>query len=396
MSHLLINHSPDLKKLRDEGFEVEIKGAYLLVHNVPYVNSKKEISFGSLVTNLSLTADITIRPDTHVIYFIGEHPCNKDGNIIEGIKHQSQEQNLDSNNGLITNHSFSSRPPKGYYDDYYEKITTYVKIIMSQAEAINPDVKVKTFKVIENDEISNVFNYLDTNSSRAEINDMSNRLSGLKIAIIGLGGTGSYVLDLVSKTSVKEIHIFDGDILYQHNAFRIPGAISKEELDCKPKKVSYHFDIYSKIHKKNTIVPHDYYINSSNLEEILEMDFVFICIDNSDFKEILINKLIENNNKFIDTGIGVDVIDGLIKGSIRITASDSSKNDHVKNRISFSDDGNDDYSQNIQIAELNSLNASLAVIKWKKMFNYYHDLTKDYNSIYNIDINNIINDETNS
>jgi hypothetical protein len=32
-----------------------------------------------------------------------------------------------------------------------------------------------------------------------------------------------------------------------------------------------------------------------------------------------------------------------------------------------------DYDGNIQIAELNSLNAALAVIKWKKLCGFYND-----------------------
>jgi tRNA A37 threonylcarbamoyladenosine dehydratase len=54
------------------------------------------------------------------------------------------------------------------------------------------------------------------------------------------GGTGSYVLDFVAKTPVKEIHLFDGDIFDQHNAFRAPGAPSGEELEQRLKKVAVH------------------------------------------------------------------------------------------------------------------------------------------------------------
>ncbi|WP_318271316.1 ThiF family adenylyltransferase [Sphingobacterium cellulitidis] len=46
------------------------------------------------------------------------------------------------------------------------------------------------------------------------------KLERQKIAIIGLGGTGAYILDMVAKTPVKEIHLFDGDSFDQHNAFR--------------------------------------------------------------------------------------------------------------------------------------------------------------------------------
>ena len=65
-----------------------------------------------------------------------------------------------------------------------------------------------------------------------------------------------------------------------------------------------------------------------------------------------------------------------------------------KERISFSE-GNehDEYRQNIQIAELNALNASLAVIKWKKICGFYYDIDKEMHSLYAIDDNSIINDD---
>ena len=391
MSHKLINHSPDLKKLQDEGFELEIKGGYLLVGNVPYVNSRKEIAYGTLVSELALVEDKTTTPPTHVVYFLGDHPCNNDGNIIEQIKHTSENKTLSE--GIIVNHSFSNKPPEGYIN-YYEKITTYIKIISAQAESINHLVTAKTFKVIESNDPDIVFNYSDTNSSRADTNIVSAKLENLKIGIIGLGGTGSYILDFVAKTPVKEIHLFDGDVFLQHNAFRAPGAIPVDKLKEQPKKVAYLHEVYSKMHKH--ITPHDCYIISSTLEEICGLDFVFICIDDGEAKKIIVEKLLENNISFIDVGIGVEIVDGMLTGSVRVTTCTAEKNDHLNTRIPFSNKANDDYSQNIQIAELNALNASLAVIKWKKLYNYYHDLEKEHNTIYSINVSQIVNNETNS
>ena len=109
---------------------------------------------------------------------------------------------------------------------------------------------------------------------------------------------------------------------------------------------------------------------------------------------MLIEKLLGKQIPFVDVGIGIDIIDGALTGSARVTMGTASKNDHVERRISFTNDGNEDYARNIQIAELNALNAALAVIKWKKHFGFYHDLEKEHHSSYNIDINKLINDET--
>ena len=44
MSAKLISRSPDLKRLMDEGYEVAIVDGFLILHSIPYVNSKREIA----------------------------------------------------------------------------------------------------------------------------------------------------------------------------------------------------------------------------------------------------------------------------------------------------------------------------------------------------------------
>lgn len=390
MSHKLISHSPDLKRLRDEGYEIEVKNAHLLVHSIPYVNSKREIVRGMLVTPLGdLAGDRTAKPKDHVIHFAGEHPCDKEGNIIKGIQHSSGRKTLAE--GIEVDHSFSNKPPSGYAD-YYEKVINYIRIIISQAQAIDHTATAKTFKVVEPNDPDIVFNYLDANSSRAEIEAISAKLQHLKVAIIGLGGTGSYILDFVAKTPVREIHLFDKDDFLSHNAFRAPGAASIDALRKQPKKVTYLHDVYSKMHKY--IFSHEYHITSSVPEELLGMNFVFICIDEGEVKKSITEKLTGATIPFVDVGIGVNVVDGLLTGSARVTAGTSKKNDHINKRISFVDNGNGDYNKNVQIAEINALNAALAVIKWKKIFGFYHDLGKEYHTVYEINTNKMMNDET--
>lgn len=389
MSQQLINHSPDLKRLRDEGYEVAIYGGYLLIHHIPYVNNMQQIRYGTLVSTLTLSGNKTTTPDNHVIYFIGEHPCNKDGTIITAIQHASHRQQMDK--AIIIDHSFSNKPPAGY-PDYFEKVSTYVKIISSPAHSLDRTVTAKTFKVPEDESEESAFHYPDTNSSRAKINMLNDRFKGLKIAIVGLGGTGAYVLDLVAKTEVSEIHIFDGDEFLQHNAFRSPGAASIKILDSVSKKVDVYRDIYSNMHKH--ILPHAYYLGESNLNELNEMSYVFICVDKNSVRKELIAHLLKRKIPFIDVGLGVETIDNVLIGALRVTTGTFEKNEHLSFRVATEDAEDDAYSSNIQIADLNMLNASLAVVKWKKMVGFYLDLIKEHNSSYTINTGQLENTDT--
>lgn len=391
MSQQLISRSPDLKELRDEGYEIAVKSGHLVIYNVPYVNSQKQVKRGILVSQLDLANDVATKPGTHVAMFAGEHPCDKEGRELVKIKNSSTRQHICDD--LYVDHLFSSKPKEGYLD-YHHKMTTYVTIISGQAEAIDPNASAKTFRVIASDDPDSVFNYVDTASSRARIVAVSKKLEGVNVAIVGLGGTGSYTLDLVSKTPAKEIHLFDGDYFLQHNAFRSPGAPPIDELGKKPKKVHYFRNIYSTMRKN--IFANDFDIDKSNVEHLRGMDFVFLCVHGGEVKRPIIEKLEEFGIPFVDVGMGVEVVDQQLLGILRVTTSTADKRDHVrdKKRISFSG-GRDDglYSQNIQIADLNALNAALAVIKWKKLFGFYADFEKEHFTTYTIDGNSIANED---
>jgi molybdopterin/thiamine biosynthesis adenylyltransferase len=389
MYQRLINHNPDLKKLQDEGYEIEIMNGFLLIHHIPYVTTTREIKFGVLACQLNLISNEKVtRPGNHVIFFQGDHPCDKQGRIIQAIRHNSTNQTLFGS--FAINHSFSNKPPNGYAD-YYEKVTTYAEVISAPAKSIDPEVTEKTFKVLVDGENTSVFQYIDSNSSRANIYAISEKLIHQKIAIIGLGGTGAYILDLVAKSPVSEIHLFDGDVFLQHNAFRSPGAATIDLLEKQLKKVCYYQQMYSNIHRH--IVSHDEFVNEDNLEVLKNMSCIFISIDRGRVKKTIMDYLIQNNIPFIDVGMGINRVDDSLIGTLRVTTTTKNKNDHLEKRIPISDDKDDEYNTNIQIAELNALNAALAVIKWKKLCGFYNDLENEHHTTYSINVSQLLNDE---
>ena len=381
MSQQLINHSPDLKRLRDEGYEIEIRGGYLLIHHIPYVDQNKQIQLGVLVSTLDNIQD-------HVIFFTGENPCEIDGTVITAIQHINNSSVL--NNTITVNRSFSNKP-NGGYQNYYEKIKRYADLISAPAKYLDPSVTEKTFMVIPDSGNETVFQYIDTNSSRANIEVINAKLEMQKIAIIGLGGTGAYILDLVAKTPVKEIHLYDGDSFDQHNAFRSPGAASMNDLCENPRKVSYYQKLYSSMHKY--IHAHDYYVKEENLQELDQMDYVFVCVDRNAARKLITDYLVSVGVAFSDVGLGVNVVDDKLTGAVRVTSATREKNDHLPLRIFSEDSDNNEYATNIQIAELNALNAIFAILKWKKISGIYVDLENEHHSSYSIGVSKIFNED---
>jgi hypothetical protein len=213
-----------------------------------------------------------------------------------------------------------------------------------------------------------------------------------KIAVVGLGGTGSYILDLVAKTPVTEIHIIDGDDFLSHNAFRAPGAAAVEQLRERPKKVGYFATVYSLM--RRGIVPHPCYLDGSNLALLAEMDFVFLSLVASPDRDAAIAYLLSKNIPFVDVGMGVYEAEEALGGLLR-TTSDADRSWRAGSRSVAERParGEGPYDRNIQIADLNALNAALAVVKWKKMFGFYLDFENETSAIYQIDSNVMIHEE---
>lgn len=272
---------------------------------------------------------------------------------------------------------------------YYQKMSTYATLLAGHATVLERGVTAKGTSIPDPQDES-VFNYAETASGRAGISVLTAKLEKERLAIIGLGGSGSYILDGVAKTPAREIRIFDGDLFLQHNAFRAPGAPTLEELQLASKKVDYFHGIYSRM--RRGIVPHAVKLKPENLHLLDGITFAFLSMDGGDDKRHVVEKLERLNVPFIDVGMGLELTDGSLGGILRVTASTPEQRDLFRKRVSFGEAAHDDiYRSNIQVADLNALNAYLAVIKWKKLRGFYRDFERELHCSYTTDGNMLLN-----
>jgi len=354
---------------------------------VPFVNSNGVVEYGRLICELIDAGGITGRPDPHTAHFTGV-PFDNAGNQLANVI--NQVVNVEVVKGFWAATYLSQKPAIGYYLDYHAKVTQYVKIISGWASLVDPSATARTHRVMALEADDSVFEYLDSASSRSGITELAARLTQ-PVAIIGLGGTGSYVLDLVAKTHATEIHLWDGDHFQAHNAFRSPAAASIAELNERPMKVDHHKARY--VAMRRGIIGHPEFVDDTNVSQLAAMSFVFICMDTGPAKRVIVDKLEEFGVPFIDTGMGVKKQHDALGGIVRLTTSLPDHREHTHRRISFANEQDDEYDRNIQVAELNALNATLAVIKWKKIRGFYVDLEKELHATYPISGNIILNSD---
>jgi hypothetical protein len=361
---------------------------------VPYVNAQREVRTDGVLV-MKLAGESSTVPPDHTAYFIGAHPCTMDGVELIQIKNQSLRQQLTPD--LAVDHYFSAKPVAPY-PNFYEKVTLYAEMISGPARALKPGVNPRTFNPIATSEQESVFLYMDTATTRAGIAVASQRFHGKSMAIVGLGGTGAYVLDQAAKTPVAEIHLFDGDTAYQHNAFRYPGAMSLEELSAHPKKVDYFHGVYSKM--RRSVVAHAEMVTSTNVEQLKGFDYVFLCVDKGSARRLIVEALRGTRTQLFDVGMGIHLNDEAqqVFGVCRVTAIDEHHHEHADGYIPMAeaDDEQGIYRNNVQIADLNALNAALAVICWKKACGFYADMGHERHMTYTVATNVIANDEGHS
>lgn len=381
MLNTLAEHNPDIKQLLEKGYALSIDSDYLVVRDVSYLDKNKNLQIGSIISKIDDVDKKQIRMHDHQIFFCGLHPCQMDGTPVLNMGGGPATLALTSDD-LIVQRSFSHKPEQGY-TNFFEKVETYTNIICGPAIGLHGEkAHPWTFRSVDVAGES-VFKYRDTLTSRAEIGDLSLKFKDDVIAIIGLGGTGSYLLDFLVKTPVKEIRGFDLDSFHVHNAFRSPGKLEEEELGKRKAEVyqkrydEFRFGI--SIHSKKIL--------SDSTEELQGVTFAFICVDKGSSRSEIINLLIQMKIPFIDVGMGLDRENGPISGILRTTyfSSETAQNTLEKNLVPLNDLPDEIYRNNIQISELNALNACLAVMKYKQLRGFYVDDNSFNHSLFTLD-----------
>jgi len=368
---------PSTRRLLDEDYCLTFEGSHLIVEHIPYVTPAGAVAYGRLALPVIISGEV-VQDDAgdHRIWFIGQQPFDERGNPLPG---PSPEAHAVSEH-LVADFMISSKPRStGVFNNMYDKITSYVRVLSHPATVLDSSVTARPGSGWTEIPDDLPFVYADTGTARAGLAEMNAVFRGHRIGIIGLGGTGSYILDQVAKTWVERIELFDGDQLDNHNAFRAPGAADLTDLATRPNKAEYFARQYSRMH--TGITAHPTYLTAGHLDELAACTFVFMAAADADEKPAILAWLRARNIPTIEVGMGIRDENGRLSG---LVATVNHRPDRPEPPVSASAGAANEYDRNIQVADLNSLNAMLAVISWKKQLGYYAGLNHPDETVYKL------------
>ena len=214
----------------------------------------------------------------------------------------------------------------------------------------------------EREQSERIFKFQIASEDARDIQLWRDRARGQQIGIVGLGGVGLWILDLMSKTDVREIKIWDGDEIEGRNLVRAPGwasqdAIGKNKAECFGEQ-------YGRM--RTGISIRGQYWHSDNPEDTFDgLDFVFVAVDKTETRTALCERLEENEIPFIDVGMGIERREERVRGSCQIFFSGEEPGRWRIGIPTAEGAGEQDYHA-LQLADLGALNAALAVGMWRR------------------------------
>lgn len=377
MFRQLVSHNNDLGRLVEKGYAVGFDSQCLIVRDIPYLDNELRLCWGAIVTKLKYTDLDHVVPEDHQVFFAGSAPYGLDGNPLPNLGGGATQFPLtEAYADVVVERSFSHKPMAAGqfrdYKDFFEKIERYTNTICGPAiERFG--ASPFTYRVNESVAPDAIFKVHDTLTSRAEISELSAKFNQDVVAVIGLGGTGAYVLDFLVKTPVREIRAFDPDLFHVHNTFRSPGRLdtstANNELN-RPKA-----DVYQARYEnfRHGLTATCKFIDATCSDDLDGVTFAFVCVDKGRSRAEIFDLLLANNIPFIDVGMGLSSKHGALSGLLRTTyySAEHGKEARKMSLAELSDDPENLYRTNIQIGELNALNACLAIIRYKQLRGFY-------------------------
>ena len=266
------------------------------------------------------------------------------GNSIGNVVRQGNEDSC----------TISIKKDEGEYLDAWDALKTYMQAIYGGFRAFHGAGSHKverpyTFPILGE-------------RSRDEVQWLD-LVRGEKIAIVGLGGVGAWIADLLTKADVAEVHGWDADLIEDKNVIRMPGAVNPDWIG-KP-KAEWFEETYRQIHRQ--VYGHPKYVDERTVARVCSnTTFGFVAVDDTEGRTIACAAMAAAGIPFIDVGISLSRRDGQVSASIRVTTTRPHDDVWRKAIPKVYKAGQEIYGR-LELPDVAAVAAGLAVQSWRKV-----------------------------
>ncbi|MCY4560115.1 MAG: ThiF family adenylyltransferase [Chloroflexi bacterium] len=347
------------QEARRRAWTVEVNASRISVDNVPYRKqdggaAKCQVSVETLDDGVSMKAPENSGGAIHAARISG---------VEGGRAYQATGEPV--GNVLWTDKSsacvISIKRDEGEYLNAWHALIVYTSSIAGEVGAE------------DRNKIETVFEFEIDGDDARDMKNWRDHARTQRIGIVGLGGVGLWILDLMSKSEVIEIRVWDGDEIEGRNLARAPGWASRDSIG--QNKAEYYAELYRGM--RRGIYAQGRYWRPEEEDSFEGLDFVFVAVDKTETRSALCEDLEKKGIPFVDVGMGIELRDGRVRGSCQAFYSGE---DPGRWRIAIPTVeglGEQQYRQ-LQLADLGALNAALAVGLWRRHVGQYEREEKDW------------------
>lgn len=130
--------------------------------------------------------------------------------------------------------------------------------------------------------------------------EMLERISKLKVAVIGAGGTGSVVIETLAKRGVRDIKIYDSDVIEQSNVDRLSILTKTNDEIINKRKV----DLFDGL--KDLDIKKFEHLSVDNIDTLKDRHLVICCADKVDVRKELAKFVSDHKIPYVNIAIGYD------------------------------------------------------------------------------------------
>jgi proteasome lid subunit RPN8/RPN11 len=196
--------------------------------------------------------------------------------------------------------------------------------------ALNPEITGRMWEAGSWRELSRIrilgsrFHLFDTRTDAVPLPEFFDRhvrafgpevqrlLKSLHVGVVGAGGTGSAVIEQLTRLGVGGLSIFDGEALESSNVTRVYGSTIADTGRCKAEIAAEHV---GSIGLGTRVFPYPHHITESAVaKELRTCDLIFGCTDKERPRGILTRLALYYLIPVFDVGVKIDAPNNLIEG----------------------------------------------------------------------------------